>query len=166
MFKCFCNTFLLFFWWPFANVIFRTKKNKLCFQTGWGPHLGEGTIWYHMVPYVTIWYHMVPYGTSAGVGRDAVRTQFFSDFWHLKKKGPFFNIKKSKNRKSSSNIEEFWPLTSGKESPRNFCHFRTKNIENGKFWVELWYFLVLSLKYITLWYHRVPYGTIRYLMVP
>ena len=57
-------------------------------------------------------------------------------------------------------------LTSGKESPWNFCHFGPKIIENGQVGVELGYFLVLSsniVPYGTIrYYHMVPYGTIRY----
>ena len=101
-----------------------------------------GTIWYHKVPYGTIWYHMIP---PPRVGRDAVGTPKVFRIFDLWKKRSYSYIKKSK--KSSKLIKykgilTFWPLE--KESPWNFGHFGPKIIENGQFWVTLWYFLVLN----------------------
>ena len=55
----------LFFLFTFF-VKCRFFWKKVCFQTGWPPHLVDwvwvwGAIWYHMGPYGTIGYHMVPY---------------------------------------------------------------------------------------------------------
>ena len=133
-----------------------------------------GTIWYHTVPYGTIWYHMVPYGTLRYLGRGGARrcwdAKSFSDFWPLKKSNVFFISKIHKNHQNSSNIKEFWPFDVWKRIPMKFRSFWSKNhwkltilsrvmILFG-FKLKIWYHKG------TLWYHMIPYSTIRYPIVP
>ena len=126
-----------------------------------------GTIWYHKVPYGTIWYHMVP---RPGWGETLLGRQKFFGFLIFEKEVIFLISKNQTNRQNSLNIKELWPFDVWKIIPMKFRSFRSKNhwkrIILSRVMILFGFKLKIWYHKGTLWYHKVPYGTISYLMVP
>ena len=158
----------MFFWlFNIFEIIFFQRspiRKKSWRPNSISPHPGRGTLGYHKVPYGTIWYHMVPYGTirypkvpRPGWGETLFGRGKFFGFLTSEKKGHIFISKNHKNLQNSSNIKEFWPFDVWKRIPMKFLSFWSKNH---------WKRTILSRVIILFGFAMVPYGTIRYLMVP
>ena len=109
--------------------------------TIWYLMVPYGTIWYHMVPYGTLWYHMVPYGTIW-----YLMVPYGTIWYHLV---PY-------NNKKQKYVPDFYVI---------FHVFQNMLVKKpNKSWRPNR--VPPHPGRGTLWYHEVPYGTIRYLMVP
>ena len=104
---------------------------------------------------------MVPYDPPPpprGGARRFWDAKSSSDFWPLKKRS-FFISKNPKNCQISSNIKEFWPFDVWKRIPMRFLSFWSKN--HWKLTILSRVMILFGFK-LKIWYHKVPYGTIRY----
>ena len=164
----------LILWYKNMTFFFKGQKSEKSFtsQPRLAPPLGGGgsygTIWYHMVPYGTIRYHMVPYGTIWSPppqrgGETRLGRKTFFGFLTFEKKGHIFISQNQKNQQNSSNIKEFWPFDLWKRIPMKFRSFWSKNHWKRTILSRVMILFGFKLK---IWYHKVPYSTIRYLMVP